>query len=76
MQEYTQMMQQMSKDMFDASFLKNFQLMLPGKAPEPYSPTSAQAGTQPKVHNLNISIHNNANYAAPFPAATTPSYTP
>lgn len=24
MQEYTQMMQQMSKDMFDASFLKNF----------------------------------------------------
>lgn len=47
-----------------------------GKPPEPYSPTSAPPSSQPKVHNLNISIHNNANYAAPFPIENAPFQAP
>ena len=76
------MMEQMSKDMFDANFMQNFQLLkasVDWKATDPnfqapYSPPT-NGGQPAKVHNLNISIHNNANYAAPFPVETLPTST-
>lgn len=87
MQEYSQFVEKMSKDVFDANFLKNFQIFngSGGKEAEsavalnptfqsPYGMTPQQVQVQnPKVHNLNISIHNNANYASPFPIEQIPN---
>jgi hypothetical protein len=88
MQEYTSLVEKMSKDVFDANFLKFFQAPPSGNPlgldvaaggpsnSETYNQhyaALAPSGLQvqnPKVHNLNISIHNNANYAAPFPLDT------